>query len=365
MDLPKEWHDLVPMDVYNACMNKVAIIQTNPDRSMIFRAFTFFPPMDTRYIILGQDPFPAGADGLAFSSRDPRPSSMKIIDCLIRHNIIERPIVPCGSLNLWAQRGVLLINTMLTQGKPLHTWWYPFTKIIVQWLIDHTDAIIFSWGNIAAQFCDKLVVAPHRIQYAAHPVSNGPWDFGGFDALPRIWTLEPHLKIYTDGACSANGKTGATAAYATVFQNYYVATIHGRVRPHIYTFDDVTMKLGNTDTPCAPSNNRGELLAILMALLTIYKYYKTAHVEIVTDSEYSMKQIVRPGTPAEANHDLLTIIRHLSVGFNVRYIHQAAHIKDPRTENERGNAQANDLAVVAKALTSFQPVIRRRYGRLD
>ena len=72
---------------------------------------------DVRVVILGQDPYhgPHQAQGLAFSVGDgvKLPPSLRNIFKEINRDL-QLPIPKRGSLEVWARRGVLLLNTSLT-----------------------------------------------------------------------------------------------------------------------------------------------------------------------------------------------------------------------------------------------------------
>lgn len=80
------------------------------------------------------------------------------------------------------------------------------------------------------------------------------------------------VKVYTDGACSRNGKEGSRASFACWFPNHKELSKSGRVPD---------------DQP--QTNNRGELLAILEAVKIVNEKFNPDNIEleIYTDSQYS------------------------------------------------------------------------------
>ena len=88
-----------------------------PPNEHVFEAFSNTPFDKVRVVVLGQDPYhgPGEAHGLSFSVqkgiRVP-PSLRNIYKEL--HSDLEIPIPTHGNLLEWAQRGVLLLNTVLT-----------------------------------------------------------------------------------------------------------------------------------------------------------------------------------------------------------------------------------------------------------
>lgn len=89
----------------------------------IFNALKLTDYDSVKAVILGQDPYHGAgqAHGLCFSVREgvePPPSLKNIFREL--HEDTGVPIPVSGELTKWAQRGVLLLNTMLTvrEGRP-------------------------------------------------------------------------------------------------------------------------------------------------------------------------------------------------------------------------------------------------------
>jgi len=151
------------------------------------RCFTYFEPQNTKCIIIGQDPYPAGADGLAFSCQKIRPSVNKIFNCMVKRGLLaHKP--QTGNLQKWAERGVLLINSALTYGVPIHAHWYPTVAKILQNLSEIANVPVFVWGAKTKKLMnfDRYF---QNVYYAAHPASNGIWDFDGFEKVDINWEL--------------------------------------------------------------------------------------------------------------------------------------------------------------------------------
>ena len=88
-----------------------------PDKHDIFNALKLTPYKDVRVVILGQDPYhgPGQAHGLCFSVQkgiEKPPSLQNIFKEL--HEEMGFSIPDDGWLVPWAERGVLLLNTVLT-----------------------------------------------------------------------------------------------------------------------------------------------------------------------------------------------------------------------------------------------------------
>jgi uracil-DNA glycosylase len=124
------------------------------------RALQLTALADVRVLIVGQDPYhgPDQADGLAFSvaqgQRIP-PSLRNIFKELQRDLGLAPP--RHGSLEAWAQRGVLLINTCLTveQGQPAShagAGWERLTDDLIQAVAARGQPCVYLlWGAHAQQ----------------------------------------------------------------------------------------------------------------------------------------------------------------------------------------------------------------------
>ncbi|MGI5893977.1 MAG: uracil-DNA glycosylase [Candidatus Merdivicinus sp.] len=149
-----------------------------PPYSQLFRAFSLTPFSKVRAVILGQDPYhgPGQANGLAFSvSSDVRipPSLRNIFRELEADCKIEPPAN--GDLTPWAQRGVLLLNTVLTvrAGCPNShrgIGWELLTDAVLNALNKKEDPVVFFlWGSSARSKKIYLTNPHHLILEAAHP----------------------------------------------------------------------------------------------------------------------------------------------------------------------------------------------------
>ncbi|CAG8828646.1 7709_t:CDS:1, partial [Racocetra persica] len=88
-------------------------INVLPQRNLRFRCFKT-SLFDISVVIVGQDPYPNDADGLAFSSETIKPSLKKIFNLLewdIEDMKWSRPKI--GSLQKWS-KNILLLNSILT-----------------------------------------------------------------------------------------------------------------------------------------------------------------------------------------------------------------------------------------------------------
>jgi uracil-DNA glycosylase len=94
---------------------------------------------------------------------------------------LQRP--SSGDLTPWAERGVLLLNAVLTvsPGKPAShagKGWEPFTDGAIRELSERREGIVFLlWGRYAQQKGAVVDATRHHVLTAAHPspysASNG------------------------------------------------------------------------------------------------------------------------------------------------------------------------------------------------
>ncbi|WP_029609054.1 uracil-DNA glycosylase [Mycoplasma simbae] len=146
-----------------------------------YRTLSFFEPIDTKLIIIGQDPYhlPHQADGLAFSTHlDTPPRSLSNIIKEVKKDYPEC-LIQTYSLDSWAKQGVLLINTVLSvrEKQPnshANMGWEIFVANLIEFIINIKKDIVFGiWGNSAYQFIkpfiDKGLINPEQIIYCSHP----------------------------------------------------------------------------------------------------------------------------------------------------------------------------------------------------
>ena len=149
-----------------------------PPGPQIFAAFDATPFDTVEVVILGQDPYhgPGQAHGLCFSVRPgvPVPPSLDNIFKEIQRDLgIARP--DHGCLTPWAERGVLLLNAVLTvedgragahQGKG----WEGFTDHVVDTLNREREGRVFLlWGSYAQAKGKMIDPSRHRVLKAPHP----------------------------------------------------------------------------------------------------------------------------------------------------------------------------------------------------
>ncbi len=157
---------------------KLAGARIFPPGPQIFAAFDATPFDAVKVVILGQDPYHGygQAHGLCFSVLPgvPVPPSLDNIFKEIQSDLgIARP--DHGCLLPWAQRGVLLLNAVLTveegragahQGKG----WEGFTDHAIETLANERENLVFLlWGSYAQAKGKVIDARRHRVLCAPHP----------------------------------------------------------------------------------------------------------------------------------------------------------------------------------------------------
>lgn len=149
-----------------------------PPASKIFAAFDATPFDAVEVVILGQDPYHGAgqAHGLCFSVLPgvPVPPSLDNIFKEIQRDLgIARPNHGC--LLPWAQRGVLLLNSVLTveEGRPgshQGKGWEGFTDHVVDTLNREREGLVFMlWGSYAQAKGKVIDARRHRVLKTTHP----------------------------------------------------------------------------------------------------------------------------------------------------------------------------------------------------
>lgn len=153
-----------------------------PPRSDLFTALTLTPPEAVRCVILGQDPYPGQgqAHGLAFSVRPgvAIPRSLRNIYLELESDL-GIPPASTGNLLPWAERGVLLLNNVLTvyggEADSHRGWgWERFTARLLLALQEQPRPIAFVlWGRSAqAKGKEARIMEspyPRLVLTSAHP----------------------------------------------------------------------------------------------------------------------------------------------------------------------------------------------------
>ncbi|MCL2422344.1 MAG: uracil-DNA glycosylase, partial [Micrococcales bacterium] len=181
-----------------------------PAGDAVFRAFAR-PLADVRVLVVGQDPYPTPghAMGLSFSVQPdvrPLPRSLEnIFRELVDDVAVARPT--CGDLSPWADRGVMMLNRVLTvrpgaaashRGKG----WEKVTDAAIDALVARGGPLVaLLWGKDAQSLSPRLgdipsVQSPHpsplsasRGFFGSRPFSRINQMLADQGAAPVDWTL--------------------------------------------------------------------------------------------------------------------------------------------------------------------------------
>jgi uracil-DNA glycosylase len=184
-----------------------------PTQKDVFRAFEDCPFKDVRVVILGQDPYAneGQAIGRAFAVPESTevPPSLKNIFKEVGRDY-PRQLMPKPTLESWAKRGVLLLNTTLTveRGRSHANigWKEAVTIPTLERLSAEREHLVFMlWGAHARSLEQHILYQPrHLILKASHPSPLSVVGFrecghfrkandylSGHGIEPVIWTHEP------------------------------------------------------------------------------------------------------------------------------------------------------------------------------
>lgn len=186
-----------------------------PPTEHVLRAFRQ-PLASVRVLLVGQDPYPTPghAIGLAFScdaSVRPLPRSLANIYRELHDDLGITP-PGHGDLGEWTERGVLLLNRVLTTrggeaGSHRNRGWEAVTERAIDALVDRgTPLAAILWGKDARQLTPRL--EPYPVIESAHPsplsARNGFFGSRPFSranealiaqgAAPIDWRLTPEVE---------------------------------------------------------------------------------------------------------------------------------------------------------------------------
>lgn len=149
-----------------------------PPGRLIFNAFQRTPFDRVKVVILGQDPYhgKGQAHGLCFSVPQgiPKPPSLVNIFKELQSDL-GTPVPEHGSLEKWAEQGVLLINATLTvrdsqAGSHQKRGWETFTNRVIEIVSQEKSGVVFLlWGRFAQAKESLIDGNKHLVLKAAHP----------------------------------------------------------------------------------------------------------------------------------------------------------------------------------------------------
>ncbi|MGV8967120.1 MAG: uracil-DNA glycosylase [Cellulomonas sp.] len=147
-----------------------------PSSDSVLRAFAR-PLAEVRVLVVGQDPYPTPghSTGLAFSTAPhvrPLPRSLANIFTELTADV-GVPAPTCGDLTAWADRGVMLLNRVLTvrpgeSGAHRRRGWEEVTDAAIAALVARGGPLVaILWGKDAQTLTGALGATP--VVASAHP----------------------------------------------------------------------------------------------------------------------------------------------------------------------------------------------------
>lgn len=175
-----------------------------PKKELIFDAFKFFEVQETKYVLLGQDPYIntqiinnkeiSQAMGLSFSvpKEFKIPPSLKNIYKEIKNSYPDFIIPDNGDLTFLAKNNWLLLNSALTTKKGKSNFhkklWSKYTDNIIKFISDNSKDVTFILlGNFAKKKAKLIDGKKHKIILGVHPsplsAYKGFFNSGIFDNI--------------------------------------------------------------------------------------------------------------------------------------------------------------------------------------
>jgi uracil-DNA glycosylase len=149
-----------------------------PPEEEVFSALHLTPCSNVKVLLLGQDPYHdyKQAHGLSFSVRPgtPIPPSLRNIFKELRADTGAR-IPNNGCLIPWAEKGVLLLNAVLTvrahqPNSHKNKGWENFTDTIIRAVSEREERVVFLlWGSYAQKKMVLIDEQRHVVIQSAHP----------------------------------------------------------------------------------------------------------------------------------------------------------------------------------------------------
>ena len=184
--LPGDWHahlrDVVDTPEHRALLAYVAAERARgpvyPPEGEVYTALRTTPFDAVKVLLLGQDPYhgPGQAHGLAFSVRPgvPLPPSLSNMFKELQADLgVAKPST--GSLLPWAERGVLLLNAVLTvrEGEAnshANQGWERFTDAVIRAVGHKEEPVVFLlWGRYAQKKKPLIDTRRHVVLEGVHP----------------------------------------------------------------------------------------------------------------------------------------------------------------------------------------------------
>jgi|TARA_R110002072_G_scaffold244302_1_gene403634 uracil-DNA glycosylase len=151
-------------------------LEVFPEDDKIFKCFEYFNLLDTKVVILGQDPYHGKnqATGLAFGIDNscPKQPSLKNIEKELLSDLNIK--LTDQTLEKWAKQNILLLNSSLTvvQNKPGSdvSIWSDFTNKLIEYINNYCNDVIFvAWGAFAHNKLKNINTTKHNLIISSHP----------------------------------------------------------------------------------------------------------------------------------------------------------------------------------------------------
>lgn len=294
------------------------------------------------------------AHGLAYSAiNNSIPSSLQnIYKCLhanglIKHQLNKSIVVNklcnnskgtgqlyyANTIN-WALQGILLMNMSLTTKRSTpeaHLGaWKQYVNGVLKLICAYkeqkkTPLTICLWGITSQKLAPMFKKYKDNIVLEfAHPLSSKGVDFTKCNHFKLItekyginWEPVRHIVAFTDGACSNNGRKNAKSSWGLVYKNFKCKNEEGKY---------CTALSGLTNGK--QTNNRGELIAVIVAIEKVIKSRLNAKLSIFTDSMYVIG--LSKGNKAVANKDLYVLLMEAKAKCKyLKFYHVKGHKKEP------------------------------------
>jgi uracil-DNA glycosylase len=181
--------------------NKISDREVAPPLHRIFAAFSV-PVTSVKVVIVGQDPYPTKghAHGLAFSvAADVKPLPRSLVNIFTElHSDLQIPTPHHGDLSKWSERGVLLLNRVLTtevgeSNSHAGIGWQSVTDHVCRELGNH-NLVAILWGKSAAElsrFFTYSIIGVHPSPLSAHRGFFGSRPFSTANEMLVNLGIEP------------------------------------------------------------------------------------------------------------------------------------------------------------------------------
>ncbi|MFI3320853.1 MAG: uracil-DNA glycosylase [Rikenellaceae bacterium] len=186
LNIPQNWHHLLANETKKPYFQELeAFVEEQyttrevfPARENIFKALEVCSPEDVKVVIMGQDPYHGDgqAHGLSFSVPEgvKFPPSLRNILREVHEDTLSKPTLN-GSLERWAEQGVLLLNAVLTveaHSAASHAGkgWEKFTDAVVEAVAQSRQGVVYMlWGSYAQKKCSIVDESQNLILQSVHP----------------------------------------------------------------------------------------------------------------------------------------------------------------------------------------------------